>query len=360
MTYPSDIFSPGQPFTGPAPNPLTPEALVSMVHFAARQDWVAYIELAQACGVFSPEIPNTTLSADSHAHRHLAPWTRGGSGYHDAFTKGMTDALDQGVGAFDFLTKAAQSIPPTFMRDRVLSTLMCREIDASIPEQMGRDTLEAVLALGADPLQPDSEPALFAARSGSVQALRSMLHAGLDPNAWPQGSLPLLLAALSKERAYTMIDKMACAKMLWEAGARFTPIFHGLQEPSSLLELEMMTASYGAPVGLLHSPLLEFDFPYNYFDESGIPATALLPLPDDRAGRERLGKILDSVSTDMMEDDYTIHTNTPSLSGDDWRRRATNYPWLAQALDALAAAREHDALHESTPAALSTRCGRSL
>jgi hypothetical protein len=174
-----------------------------------------------------------------------------------------------------------------------------------------------------------------AAHCGSLETLRAYLDAGVDPNMACEGQMAPILLALTKERAFGMSDKMACAKELYARGAQIRKIFDPQPDrpgfPLSLLELGLANSNPGiSRLGSPH-PAAHFDFPWNYFSESGIPIDEILPVETDFEGARRIADILSEPEHGIFDDLAAV-----DFAEGARRRGALDHPWLAAAFDLVA------------------------
>lgn len=304
---------------------------------AIAQDWTAYKTIARKIGCFSPHMPDAPNPDSSEEGMvHLLSI--------EANLSTLQGAVINSADPENLIQSLRSFVPDSFFQ-QVIDGLLFMGVDEFSPN-MDAPLKSSLLRLGANP-RGTLDPAASCSRSGDIESLLILLDSGLDPNATTaQTPLPLLYCALSAERAYSMSYKMACAKLLFDHGARLDLAFEPGSVPSSALELAMAPDMQGSTFYAKSSPLNVFEFPWNYFDESGIGFVHLLPAADDIAGHQR---IMDMLSVEFNEDER------PGMTGQDWRRRAENpeFHWLARAF-------ELTELRLQTPATSATRKGPSL
>lgn len=304
---------------------------------AIAHDWPAYETIARQIGCFSPQMPD---AAPTDPTDNAKAFLLGIEPNLSTLQAALIDSSDpEGL-----IQSLRPFVPDSFYQD-VIDGLLAVGVD-EFSHNMDAALKATLLRLGANP-RGKLDPAASCARSGDAKSLKTMLDAGLDPNATTsQTPLPLIYCALSKERAYSISNKMACAKLLFECGARLDLAFDPDSAPSSLLELAMSPDMQVSTFYAKASPLASFDFPWNYFDEAGIGFGHLLPSSDDMAGHQR---IMDMLAVDFDEDER------PGMTGADWRRRSENpeFGWLARAFELID-------LRLQTPASHATRKGPAL
>lgn len=298
-------------------------AFSKMALLAGSGQWSAYAEAARAAGSW---LPAQAPEADSALGRGWGVWdpVREAASRPWALPDDVLESARAALGPKEFASMAHE--------------LLDREVQEPSPQAGEGSFLRALLRAGADPLglAPGAGycPAARAVELADFRSLRTMLEHGLDPNArapTPSGPAPLILLALTKDRAVPMSDKMACARALSEAGASLPGAFADRPGPTSMLETLMAAEGLLDP-SLGEAPLYgrHYPFSFNYFEESGIGPSELLPAPADQAGRERVLRLL----AEPPGEDEDMDPRAP-VRGDVWRLRGRTHPWLGAAIEAL-------------------------
>ena len=285
---------------------LTKEIFAEWVERAAAMDWEGHALMARKYGVFSPvdfEEPEEVAAGQKSAMWSMSSFSHGSM---DAFTLGFYRAGEKEEGSAwmeSFLAWA-----PKVLGKKVVQTWFegeCLGFGSSARSHHS-SWARQLIKWGAE---PSSELALAAIESAQPLLLKEMLAAGLDPNSKPKGEMPLLVAALHKDRCVSSSEKMRCAAMLWNAGADLERWFDKKAEPCCLLMLADMADKRSLPDGHWG---VEYVFNWNYWDECGMGPEALIPPKSAPEARSRMAKWLDN--------------------GAD----KSSYPWLLAALELCA------------------------
>ena len=299
-----------QPFFTSATAP--DEICDRLVELAAQGDWTGYLALAAGLGDISPA---WAASLDSDYSWSPAP---------DPLFHGLGKHPDPLAGAGELL-----SLAPVHVRQPFLDACLLRLVETidALPLRDADKLAEFFVAQGARANAALAfDPAVWAAASGKVQLLAGMLHGGMNPRGLGGRKLPLIALALHKQRAYSLSSKMAAAEALSAGGATVLEGFaHPLPgQPRSLLEVALLQLRQ-RPQGLTASALSpdfgweQFEFPWNYYEDAGLPIEELLPNPDDSEGLRRLEALIHSSQTEPWE---------LPLPG-----QRASFAWLASALD---------------------------
>lgn len=255
--------------------------------------------------------------------------------------------ISRGFGLWDPVRQAFRQsgLAPSDLLESAHAALSANDFSALVQELLDREVMElgpesylaALLAAGAKPTlgtASDFCPAARAVALADPASLKIFLEHGLDPNAHvatPGGSTPLILLALEKDRLVSMSEKMTCARMLSQAGASLPGAFAASAGPTSMLELLLASEGLLDPTRADHSLYKRnYSFSFNYFDESGIAPSELLPAPADKMGRARILRLL---SQPALEADF--FDQSAPVYGSSWRARGKAYPWLATAFEIL-------------------------
>jgi hypothetical protein len=317
------------PLRGSAPAGFTRAHFESMAQSALAGDWTDYFAQARLWGVLSPYPPETTPAVDTPLVEHI-------SKLMNPDRHCLERALEQrhrAGQAATWLHSARQAMAaPVFQR--AIDAMLFSSCFGDIALGDSSTALsKELLAAGADPLPCASR----AARSGQAELLTLLLGHGVDPQSQAPGDMPLLMEALCKDRCYGSSDKMTCARLLWDCGARFDPLFQEPDGPRCLLDLAIAdVVSDWVPKDhrLSQGWWRGFEFPWNYFDEAKFSPHDLLPPESDHEANARIAWISDPARPVPRGDDLQ------SASGPNpWIQFCLNYPWLGSAFE-LAALRQ--------------------
>ena len=293
------------------------EALDAMEVRAEQRDWAGYMALARQVGILCPR------GSFSDGTRSISPLQP----LQFAVSESSCDEILAG-----FLPHLSPA--PT---QELLDALLLSECDGMFLESIGSFAIAPLLRAGASMVGAAGP----AARSGNITVLSILLDNGLSPNAQDPGWMPLILEALSKDRLYGSSDKMLCAKMLWDRGARLDTLFPLPGNPDCLLDLAIREIDYDSerhPDGAPARPWSSFCFPWNYFDEAGIPAWALLPPEDRRQANARIAAMLgpDAPITARLGASFDEEHLDGLRRPNPWIPMSKAHPWLAAAVEIAA------------------------
>lgn len=253
----------------------------AFVDAAERLDWTAYLDLAKHEGVFSP-----TRKADN-----LEEVLNAGGSFFSVVDDDEYDSIGYVLHTAPDPRKTLESLRDAFGEaffDELRQTMLDRSRFYSHSRAWNEEVPGILLSFGPlDVLYCSGRMAV----AGHMQAMRGLLDAGLDPAGVDESGLPLVLVALTKERMYSMEQKMQVAKMLMGAGAKIQETFpppKDVDGPRSLLELGLLYLIHELKGPLPMTNYVDFQFPWAYFDESEIGIKEILPPEDDLDGHRRI------------------------------------------------------------------------
>lgn len=311
---------------------LASERWDAFVDAAERLDWTAYLALAMEAGVFSPTRKPDNLEEVLKA---------GGS-----FTSAVYDEYDAigyvlhtGPDPESTLESLAVAYGKSFF-DKLRQEVLDRSRFYSHSRAWNDDLPGILLSFGPlDVLYCSGRMAV----AGNMQAMRGLLDSGLDPAGCDESGLPLVLVALTKERMYSMEQKMQVAHMLMGAGAKIQETFpppKDVDGPRSLLELGLLYLIHDMKGPLPMTNYVDFSFPWAYFEDSGIGIKEILPPEGDVEGHRRIlaavGRAVvmdDRFMEGLIKDDPDMPKALASASSFDYLPPYVQQDWLKSALE---------------------------